>query len=151
MRQVFRHGDGTGGTCLFAQAAADAGDLAVFAGVFAQVFVGALDDDRVRALVDMDEFARAFAHAGAAGDTLAFVHLCHTKAVYLDRVKFAHADAKAARDAAVFAICRCAAAAVAGHERGLIGKAFFDSHTHTFLSYGVCTSGRTVLRSWSYW
>ena len=93
MRQVLRHGDGTGGTCLFAQAAADAGDLAVFAGVFAQVFVGALDDDGVRALVDMNEFARAFAHAGTAGDTLAFVHLCHTKAVYLDRVKFAHADA----------------------------------------------------------
>ena len=99
----------------------------------------------------MDEFARAFAHASAAGDALVFVHLRHTEIVDLDRVKFAHADAKAARDAAVFARCRCAAAAVAGHERGLIGKAFFDSHTHTFLSYGVCASGSFVLRSWSYW
>ena len=99
----------------------------------------------------MDEFARALAHAGAAGDALVFVHLRHAKVVYLDRVKFAHADAKAARDAAVFARRRCAAAAVTGYKRSLIGKAFFDSHTHTFLSYGVCTSGRTVLRSWSYW
>ena len=93
MRQVLRHGDGTGGTCLLAQAAADAGGLTVFAGVFAQVFVGALDDDGVRALVDMDEFARALAHARAAGDALILVHLRHAKVVYLDRVKFAHADA----------------------------------------------------------
>ena len=93
MRQVLRHGDGPGGTRLFAQAAADAGNLAVFAGVFAQVFVGALDDDGVRALVNVDELARAFAHAGAAGDALAFVHLRHAEVVYLDRVKFAHADA----------------------------------------------------------
>lgn len=71
-------------------------------------FVGALDDDGVRAFVDMDEFARAFAHARAAGDALVFVHLRHTEIVDLDCVKFTYADAQPARDAAVFARCRCA-------------------------------------------
>ena len=93
VRKIFTDRDRSGRTDLFTDAAADAGNLAVFAGVFAQVFVGALDDDGVRALVNVDELARAFAHAGAAGDALAFVHLRHAEVVYLDRVKFAHADA----------------------------------------------------------
>ena len=114
MRQVLRHGDGPGGTRLFAQAAADAGNLAVFAGVFAQVFVGALDDDGVRALVNVDELARAFAHAFAAGDALVLVDLGHAVVVEGDGLKFARVHAQLAADAAVLAVGRRAAAAAAG-------------------------------------
>ena len=58
-----------------ADAAADTADLAHLPRVLAGVFVGALDDDGVRAFVDADELAWAFAHAFAAGDALVLVDL----------------------------------------------------------------------------
>ena len=85
----------------------------VFPGVFAQILVGAFDDDRVGALVDANELARALAHARAAGDALALIDLRNAEVVDFYRVKFAHAHAQPARHAAVFALCRRAAAAAA--------------------------------------
>ena len=55
VRKIFTDRDRSGRTDLFAHAAADAGNLAVFPGVFAQILVGAFDDDRVGALVDANE------------------------------------------------------------------------------------------------
>ena len=61
VRKIFTDRDRSGRTDLFTDAAADAGNLAVFPGVFAQILVGAFDDDRVGALVDANELARALA------------------------------------------------------------------------------------------
>lgn len=108
--RLVRHGNRSGRTDLFTDAAADAGNLAVFPGVFAQILVGAFDDDRVGALVDANELARALAHARAAGDALALIDLRNAEVVDFYRVKFAHAHAQPARHAAVFALCRRAAA-----------------------------------------
>ena len=131
-----------------ADAAADAADLAHLPRVLAGVFVGALDDDGVCAFMDADEFARAFTHALAAGDALVLVDLGHAVIVQSNGLESAHVHAQFAADAAVLAVCRGTAAAVAGDESCLIGKAFLDSHSYLpFLSYGVLASGSFVRRS----
>ena len=75
--EIVRHGDRAGRADLLTDAAADAADLTHPPRVLAGIFVGALDDDGVCAFVDADEFARAFAHAFAAGDALVLVDLGH--------------------------------------------------------------------------
>ena len=67
--------DGAGGTDLLTHAAADAADLADAAGILALVLVGALDNDEVGALVDMDQVLGAVGSALAASDALLLVDL----------------------------------------------------------------------------
>lgn len=109
--------------------------------------VRAFDDDGVGAFVDADELARAFAHAFAAGDALVLVDLGHAVVVEGDGFKFARVHAQLAADAAVLAVGRGAAAAVAGDEGGLVGETFLMAMVHPFLSYGVLASGSFVRRS----
>lgn len=75
--------------------------------------------------MDADEFARAFAHAFAAGDALVLVDLGHAVFIQGDGLEFAYVHAQLAADAAVLALCRGAAAAIAGDKGRLIGEAFF--------------------------
>ena len=146
--EIVRHGDRAGRADLLTDAAADAADLAHPPRVLAEVFVGALDGDGVRAFVDADEFARAFAHAFAAGDALVLVDLGHAVFIQGEGLEFAYVHAQLADDAAVLALCRGAAAAVAGDEGRLVGEAFLDGHGYVpFLSSGVLASGSFVRRS----
>ena len=148
VREVVLHGDGPGGAELLTDAAADAADLAHLSCILAGIPVRAFDDDGVGAFVDADELARAFAHAFAAGDALVLVDLGHAVIVQSNGLESAHVHAQFAADAAVLAVCRGTAAAVAGDESCLIGKAFLDSHSYLpFLSYGVLASGSFVRRS----
>lgn len=134
MGKIVLHGDRAGRAELLTDAAAYAADLAHLPRVLAGVFIGAFDDDGVCALVNADELARAFAHAFAASDALVLVDLGHTVFVQGDGLEFADIHAQLAADAAVLAVRRSAAAAVAGDEGGLIGEAFFDGHL-TFPSF----------------
>ena len=132
--EIVRHGDRAGRADLLTDSAADAADLTHPPRVLAGIFVGALDGDGVRAFVDADELTRAFAHAFAAGDALVLVDLGHAVFIQGDGLEFAYVHAQLAADAAVLALCRGAAAAIAGDKGRLIGEAFFDSHL-TFPSF----------------
>ena len=124
--------DGAGGTNLLTHAAADAADFTDAAGILALVLVGALDNDVVGALVDVDQVLGAVGSALAAGDALLLVDLGNAQIVDGDCAELTGNDTLLAADAAVDALCvgglAGAAAAVTGDNSGLIGELLLDSH-----------------------
>ena len=131
--------DGTCGTDLLTHAAADAADFTDATSILALVLVGALDNDVVGTLVDVDQILGAVGSALAAGNALCLVDLGNAQVVDVDCVKLTGDDALLTADAAVDALCvrglAGAAATVTGNNCCLVGELLLDSHVYIPLSY----------------
>ena len=131
--------DCAGSTDLLTHTAADAADFADAASILALVLVGALDNDVVSALVDVDQILGAVGSALAAGNALCFVDLGNAQVVDVDCVELTSDDALLTADAAVDALCvrglAGAAATVTGNNSCLVGELLLDSHVYIPLSY----------------
>ena len=131
---VVDHMDGVSGTVLLTQMAADARAGALLAGIDALFLVGTEGHHAVGLQAGADDMPGALPDARTAVDALVLVDLGHAVFIQGDGLEFAYVHAQLAADAAVLALCRGAAAAIAGDKGRLIGEAFFDSHL-TFPSF----------------
>ena len=124
--------DGAGGADLLADAAADAAGGADCTGILALILVGALDNDKVGALVNLNQVQGACLDAGTTGDALFLIDFGDADVVDGDGTELTCDDTLLAGDAAVGAalgnISVGAAAAVAGHDSSLVGELLLDSH-----------------------
>lgn len=137
--------NGSGCTGAFADAAADAADLAFLTGLSTLILIGAFYGDVVRTFMDMNDLLRTGANAHAAGNAFFFIDFSNTAVVDGNCAELANGNTGLTGEAAVAAFrvfFAGTAASVAGDQCGFIWKSFLNSHDQSFLSYGVLAIGR---------
>ncbi len=103
-RQIVCHLNGAGRTNLFADAAADAGQLTLRASILAKCLIGAFDCHTVGTVMQANDLLRAFPHTGTTGDALILVYFRHTMFIEGNGAEFTSIYASAAADATIRAI-----------------------------------------------
>ena len=140
---LYLNGSGCAGS--FADAAADAADLALLTGLSTFILIGAFYGDVVCTFMDMNDLLWAGTNAHAAGNAFFFINLGNTTIVDGNCTKLTNGYAGLAGEAAIAAFrvfFAGTAASVAGDQCGFIWKSFLNSHDQSFLSYGVLVIGR---------
>ena len=129
---VFRYLDSTGGAGLFAQATADAGNVAYMEAT--GILIGTEDNNGVGLYTEVDNTLGAGTVASTATDALALVNLGNTVGVDIDGTETAHIDTGAATGTAVLAqlgaffVLLGAATAVTVDAGYLLGEFFLNDH-----------------------